>query len=262
MIKLALALALAACGGNGVDNGGGGDDVAVDGSVSAHHGFITLQTYDGTLSGAPVVDGAVSASFVAVPACTSQTAGPCEYKKCSAATASKNAGPITIAGLRAPVTLTLGPTMYTQYNAMAALFEGGEHATVSAPGAELEAFSATLTTPKRPTMTSPITAVTDTLAIPRTHDFTATWVATTSPIVVEVIGSDGGSLRCLYDGAAGSGTIPASALALLSPGSGGYSMLAVTDTVVTSGDWEITISCYFLANLPDGSLAGASAMVQ
>jgi len=264
MIKLStFALALAACGGPAGDTGGD-DDVAVDASVATHHGFVTLQQYDGTVGGAPDLGGSIGASFAPRPECTSQPTGPCVYTKCGpAATGYQSAGAITIAGLRSPVTLTPGAmNKYGAYSATAALYGSGEHATVSASGADVGAFTATLTTPRRATATSPIVGDNDTLAIPRAHDFTATWTATPDPIMVDVVGADGDALSCRFDGSAGSGTVPASALAMLSPGRGGYETFALTDTVVTAGDWDVTIRSYFLADWPDGSLAVGSAVLQ
>lgn len=83
--------------------------------------------------------------------------------------------------------------------------------TARATGATVPAFTQTLPFP------APVTVTSAAPTVLHKSGFTATWTATTSPVVIDVSqyssGSPQLSIRCVFDGTTGTGTIPATALA-------------------------------------------------
>lgn len=265
-MRAALVALLAACGGG---NGGNSDaSGGGDASKPAHSGYVQAQSIDAmNVPGTPIQSGTASAGFfTSGAACTmQQQLGPCVLQTCTTGlTGAASAGLITISG--GAETMTLAPAMdktYAQQTASERLFMGGETLTYSAQGADIPAFTKTLTAPARATITSPAKPSTS-LAVSRTQDLTVTWTGGAGgKVQVALIGATiASTLLCRFEASAGTGTIPAAALAMLPAGNGGFAMASIADTEQDTGDWAIDVSAYFNAVWPDDSIVSGGTTYQ
>jgi len=264
---LAIAL-VAACGG------GGGSSTGPDApSPTANDGFVLLQSYtDHNVPNQADAGGRVDVSFsTGHTSCRSLgTSGPCEAVDCSAAVTagSHSAGTVTVTGAALPVSIPPGTNgVYPGFQATQALFNGGEMVTVAASGAEVPAFTKTVTVPGKPTITSPAKPPSGSpyLMITRASGFAVTWTGGGSgKLFVALFGGANQSTRvnCKFDASAGSGTVPAAALMMLPAGQGGFAMAAISDTSVVAGDWGVTIEGYYNAVWPDDAIVSGPTMLQ
>ena len=208
-------------------------------------------------------DAAAPAPLGNVVMCAVHAVGDnCMIDTCTTAMPTPaSAGTITIAGLAAPITLApKTDSTYEAYNGMALLFGHGETATITAAGAEVPSFTATVTTPSKATISVPANAMP--LAVSRTHDFTAKWSGSSGKLQVALI-SGMTELWCRFDASAGTGTIPAATMAMLpaSP-TGSIGFISLAPQTIVAGDWSIDVAADYSAVWPDGSLAGTTAAIQ
>ncbi len=267
-MRIALIF-LVACGGNG---GGGGDDgPGPDAAPPAHAGLVSIQSYDAmNVPGTPTRGGSTSAAFfTAGSTCTTmQTIGPCKVQQCVSTQpqGAQSAGTITITGATKPLSLVPGTDkVYVQQTSMTSLFNGGEMITFAAAGADVPAFSVTLTTPTKATITAPAKpAAGSFLAINRAQDFSVSWTGGGSGRVQVFLSGAGGSpsLFCKFDASAGSGKVPAAALATMTGAMGSFAMASVAETEKSVGDWGIGASAYFNAVWPDAAIVSGGSMIQ
>lgn len=257
--------------GCGESGPGGGGELA-DAPRPGNYGAVSIQSYDAmNTPGTATRGGSASAAFFTdAAACTrTQVSGPCDVLQCDfqATPAQVSAGAITFTGALQPITLTPGANQaYPQLVVMQPLFTGGSTVTMSAAGAAVPAFTASLTMPAKATITSPFepSAGSPYLMIDRTRDFTATWTGGGDQRLQVALDGPSATSRliCRFDASAGRGTIPASTLALLPAGQGGFSMAAISTTEVFAGDWAVEATGYFNAVWPDGSIVSGPTMAQ
>jgi hypothetical protein len=141
------------------------------------------------------------------------------------------------------------------YIAMASglTYATNEQLTIYAPGDTVPAFSAQITFPAEVTLTS---------GSPTTlskSGFTATWTPTTGTVVIAVSQYPSGgpalNLVCTFDGAAGTGAVPAAALTdLLTTVSAGVGVGTRSKVVTMAGEYPVNLEAMYQAlnrrNLP------------
>ena len=265
-------LLVAACGGNG----DGGDGIfGSDAAMPTKRGFLFVQSYDAmNVPNMPTRGGNASAGFWMVGSsyCTnSAPVGPCEVMMCPAGTApppDASAGTITITGGVMPITLT--PNADKSYTAItsqtAALFTGGASVMFSAAGADVPAFSTSLTMPAKATITSPVEPPSSSpyLIVNRAQDFTVRWSGGGGTFQIGLYSptTTWPALMCKFPASAGSGTIPSSALMMLAAGMGSFSMSTIADADKTAGDYAVDVSAYFNAVWADNSIVSGPTTFQ
>lgn len=263
---------LVACGGNG-GGGGGGDDAPGPDAANppAHSGFVSIQSYDAmNIPNTPTRGGSTSAGFfTAGSACTTmQTIGPCKVQQCATTQpqGAQSAGTITITGATKPLSLVPGTDkLYAQQTSMTSLFNGGDMITFAAAGADVPAFSVTVTTPTKATITAPAKpAAGSLLAINRGQDFSVSWTGGGSGRIQIFLSGGAGSpsLFCKFDASAGTGKVPTAALATMTGTMGSFAMASIAETEKTAGDWGVVASAYFNAVWPDAAIVSGGTMLQ
>jgi hypothetical protein len=265
-MRLALALVfVVACGG--ADRGGGGGD----GPKPTHAGFVSIQSYDAmNTPNTPTRGGTASAGFFSSGnyCTTTQVIGACEVATCTTtAPPAVSAGAITITGAAQPITLTpKADDTYAMFMSASPLFSGGESITFAAAGADVPAFSASITMPAKATITSPAkpTPQSPYLNINRTLDLTVRWTGGGSGKLQVALDSQSADHRifCRFDASAGTGTVTAAALATLEEGLGGFAMASIAMGEHDAGDWAVDVSAYFNAVWPDNAIVSGPTMFQ
>ncbi|HEX8796627.1 MAG TPA: hypothetical protein VF765_37005 [Polyangiaceae bacterium] len=214
-------------GSSGSSSSSGGSS-----SGGTTHGEVVVAQSAPTDGGAAT--GTLTATFgerdAGGPTCAVTTSGPCQIQDCTAVLADDastpvdvSAGNVTLSGgkLPAPVTLSFADGGYTSAFEMTQLFAPGDVFQVTATGDTVPAFSGT--TPPAPgpiTLTSPSPVGTElgspVYPIDLTKSATFSWSggATGAKTLVSVTNLDTNVIVvCSFDAAAGTGTIPADAVA-------------------------------------------------
>lgn len=236
-----VALVGAASGGvacsssssGGSSGGGSGSGSGGSSSGRTTYGEVVVAQSAPTDGGAAT--GTLAATFgerdAGGPTCAVTTSGPCQIQDCSAVLAGDastpvgvSAGNVTVSGgkLPAPVTLSFSATDgYTSAFEMTQLFAPGDVFQVTATGDTVSAFSGT--TPPAPgliSLTSPAPVGMElgspVYPIDLTKSATFSWSggATGAKTIVSVTNLDTNVIvLCTFDAAAGTGTIPADAVA-------------------------------------------------
>ena len=262
---------VAACGGD--DDGGGGGGGGTDSALPLHRGYVSIQSYDAmNVPNMPTVGGYASAGFFKSDGyCTTlETIGPCEVASCTTTTptGATSAGTITMTGGLQPVTLApSADKTYAQLMTMTKLFDGGETITFAATGADVPAFTTTLTMPGKATITAPAEPPANSpyLLVPRSQDFAVSWSGGGGSGLLQVAldsSSADERLFCRFSVSARAGTIPAAALAKLPAGMGGFAMASIAEGEHLSGGWVVDVSGYFNAVWPDSSIVSGPATFQ
>jgi len=250
-VRILLLGLVASCAGNST----------TDAQLATKTGRIRMTSETGV--------GIADASFTDIPPCaTIATVDACSVVSCSNATASRfySAGTLTITGTSIngiPQPLTLDPGSYL-YETEGGIFGDGALLMVSASGAEVPAFSASVTAPGRPTITAPAPSMLP-FAITRSDGFAFSWSGATAGAVHAVIseGAAAPQVDCLFDGSVGTATVPAAALMMLptsSQGSVSFEGLGIDNVI--AGDWAVSFTARHQAVWQDGSPAGGSATLQ
>jgi len=219
-----ILLALAGCSSS--ELGEVTADAQLDAAPSYKEGYVEI------LGRKSITLTEVAGAFLAdEPPVAVRDDGPCRIAlRNRAMTPTVSAGTLTIAGGAGP-TVTLSYDPYTGYfkDTYGPSYAANDQLTVSAAGDAVPAFSTQIAFPASVTVTS------GTPAILNKSGFTATWDLTTSPVRIRIgqypSGAPQLSITCVFDGAAGTGMIPASALADVMMG--GSVVIQVTTTSAT-----------------------------
>jgi hypothetical protein len=180
-----------------------------------------------------------------------------------------HAGQINVSGGMVDLMITPGMDgTYPPATGTGLVYSGGETLNVTAAGDEVPAFAQSVTAPNTVTVSSPSVAA-GTIAIDRAMDLAVTWTdGAAGEVIVRLTGFEmpmsGGtrsvSLACTFDGAGGTGTVPASALGNLPGGgaSGSFSVETSASTEVMASGWLVTISASSIARGDTGGAASAA----
>jgi hypothetical protein len=186
---------------------------------------------------------------------SSRDDGPCHVEQAYANSSAKpvSAGTVTVSGGSAPIVM-LVPDANNQYFAMATglSYVGGDQLSISAAGATVPTFSSTAGFPATVTVTSSAPTLL------HKSGLTVTWNATTSPVTISVTQYPSGApklnVACIFDGSAGTGTIPGSALMeLATSSSAGIAISTRTDVRMMIGDYAIELLAVYgarISNVP------------
>lgn len=268
---------LAACGGGGNKGGDGDASVGGDGDGSAtpdassptYFGSVFIQSYTAkNAQGAAIQGGSASATFLmSSGACARAFMGPCEVDTCSgAAQTNVSAGTIQIFG--ATKAISLAPAAdhtYAMQNSTTALFGAGDTLTFVAAGADVPAFTRSVTAPNKITITAPVQPGGPTLTVNRSSDLAVAWTGGGSGQVLVALlsGADTGtSAYCRFPSSSGQGSVPTQVLQRLQGGMGGYAMAAIDDGETDAGMWAVLLETYANAVWPDGTIVSGATMVQ
>jgi hypothetical protein len=175
------------------------------------------------------------------------TIGPCELSFGSGGSPPMDSGQLSLSGGFMSETLMYEASGYPPLSLLETVWPAGFTVSVSATGATVPAWSASVVMPQVASIAAP-----DLASIPtwsRTSDVTFTWQGGTHFVTITV-GSVSGLLECHFPATASSGTIPAAALAKLPPGMAVVSGSSTNRTVTNAGDWEISL---IAAHVPDPS---------
>ncbi|MEP7123941.1 MAG: hypothetical protein ABJE95_23635 [Byssovorax sp.] len=157
-----------------------------------------------------------------------------------------DAGVITITGGKVPITMT--PDAMSKYadvkDSVNDLFDGGEAITIAATGGMVPGFATKITASAGIDLTLPLQPANNgPLSVDRKLDLVFTWKNGAAGEVVAVL-DDGMTTRltCTFQAAAGTGTIPKTALAKLAPTASGLFVIgAFTAKTLTGQGWTITL---------------------
>jgi hypothetical protein len=274
----------AACSGNGSykgdaspDDGGNASDAAVadapatpDGGGPAFTGYVSAFSSSYVINSQPIASGSLSAGFTAdggASTCVATQVAPCQIYKCTSgqdagAQQFPSAGDVSLSGGTTPVTIS--PTAngtYTSKSATTTLWNGGETLTMQATGAQVPAFNGTLTAPFKVTLSTP-TMSGQSITVNRSTPFVLTWTGAGSSTVIVSFSTTNTIVSCQFDGTAGNGSVPSSALQNLPAGSGGFGIYSSAMSHVTAGNWDVTLEGFSLGVTPNGGPTSATLTLQ
>ena len=245
-------MVLVACGGSSATTPDAPVvDARPDTPAARHIGMVAI--IEGNL-----VNGTSTAVFGAfgvdnLSTVLSRDDGPCHIEQTTTqgSTVLDDAGTVTVSG-GSSGDIVITPNSSKQYFSMSQglTFAAGATVTMSGTGSIVPPFSRTLTFPARVTVTSTLAALS------KASGFSVTWTATTGSVAIRVIQHPGGTsdeVNCVFDGNAGTGTVPTSALAELVAGT--------TATVTILTDAQSTGAAADYAVTFDALFAGAQATV-
>jgi len=194
--------------------------------------------------------------------CTTQEFGACRVVTCTpnnnVPTPEPSAGTISLSdGKAINFTLTATPgDDYTLPSNSGVSVSGGEAVTVTASGATVPAFTATVAVPKVITINSPTLDGSGVASAPRGTDLVLTFDnraadgETGTQLTIQSTASVGSpNIYCELPTETGSATIPAAALSQLSPST---TLLLITTRTkqVQAGDYTVSVIAYFSATNP------------
>ena len=159
-----------------------------------------------------------------------------------------SAGDISVQGLGTPVTLLLMTTgmfagQYNVFQQYMPLFSGGEVLQIRAAGGEVPAFSAQVTAPASPVITSPSRGA---ATVSRMQDLSLAWTGggagelRVSLSVSQMTGTSG--IDCAFPASLGAAAVPKAALQMLPAGSGLLSLSAVAESDLFTGGWQVSVT--------------------
>jgi hypothetical protein len=244
---------------------GGAGEAALPPGDAALPGFIEFRQVQ--VGGGQFVAAFGATPLGPAPGCTYATtdAGPCLVTTCPAQSPA-DAGPVSLVtagvltvsgGAFGDAGIDIGPDTLGSYlyNTTGPMFAAGDTLTVSGAGATVPAFSGkSLVAPGAITLTAPVGDA-GTIAVSTSNPLTVTWTGGTSGDRVYVdlsaffTSGASASTICSWDAMAGTGTIPAAALAPLSsgtqqPGRGAAIWYQQSDTAFNAGRWAIALRAY------------------
>jgi hypothetical protein len=267
------------------DAGGGSDARVADGSVDAGASHDAAAGGDGgerdgsggdaglrAPVGAVVIgqQGAHAFFVEPLPGCELQVIGPCEQLLCGPLgelPEQLSAGTITVTGGAVPLELRFDDGAYDPIVLSEPLWPDGVATTfsVAAAGADIAAFTTTVTSPVLPVWTSPDISGT-TISIDPTVDLELRWSGGSGGTVLasflaakSTVGNVG--LSCLFDLEAGIGVIPAEAMADLPPFESvplSFGVVAVSTSSVDTGAHRVLVR----ASLPLSSFPALEVMFE
>ncbi|MFO0618925.1 MAG: hypothetical protein U0414_40425 [Polyangiaceae bacterium] len=159
-------------------------------------------------------------------------------------TAFHSAGDISIAG--GTESLLLHPDRKHEYPKAvdddADLFAPGDTITLRAAGGDVPAFESIRTAPSPIDLRTPENPGGAPLPIDRSQDLVLTWDGGEFGDLFVRVSDDRHEIDCLFPTATGTGTLPAAALAVLSPTSEGSVLMAPASMEsVQAGDWTVQV---------------------
>ena len=273
-------------GSGGGDTGGSGGSGGTGGSGYYQGGYVSLMQSVMTIGGTEYASYSFSAAFTrgtydpGASTCEFRDDGPCRITDCTTepsdggtpAYEAASAGTVSLAGANKP--LTLVPTASGSYDMLSGqekLWSGGAALSISAAGDEVPAFQATLYGAVPALLTSP--------ALPPAG--TPVTLSTKTPLSIAWTGAGGGKMMamltrsvtsgttrtvmvmCTFEGSAGSGTVPASAMAAIPPGPDGtFQVLGGDAKEIDASGWTVNVQEYVPAVTAGGTVASGMATYQ
>jgi hypothetical protein len=249
-------------------DGGPGDGAATDGTAgdgSASDGAVACGAgidagglpYTGVVELSRITAPPAAASYAAIaqfettasasPAgCVGTVLGACCYETNPAATPTPaSAGAITIAdGTTTLATLT--PPAYSASSATDSTltWTGGTTLDITAAGATVDAFTASIVAPAQVAGLSP--ALTSAITVPKSSDFVVSWTPGKLACLKISFGLTQGTglpyISCAVDDSAGTLTVPASLLGMFTAASGTAVLERIDGKHVLSGNADIGIA--------------------
>jgi hypothetical protein len=266
-------------GGGGDDGGFNGDGGGGDDSGGpAYGGYVDGVSYSYTSGGQPIRGGSFGAGFARPTGgsvCTLNRVAPCDVFECTTSTVDAgaltyaSAGDVSITGGTQSVTVSPGSNgSYTFKNTTTVLWNGGETLTMRASGGEVPAFSGTVRAPTTATITVPSAPPAGQSLVINRASFGISWSGGSGSMVYLQLGRSSSStqsvmLQCVFDGSAGSASIPPAAMAYITPGSSGYLAAYTRNTTpVIAGSWAITLQALMFALTQAGGPYSVQATFQ
>ncbi len=155
-----------------------------------------------------------------------------------------SAGTIMVSGGNEDLAMVPEAGNYTPYQSDSPLFTGGETLEVSAAGGSVPAFETSLTAPGHLTVTGPMLPIGSPYPLDRSQDLILTWEGASAGVVeVRLAGPQElpqpqTSIHCVFDVAAGQGTIPKAALDRVTlTGTGTLAVDVAAETEVVTAGW-------------------------
>jgi hypothetical protein len=244
-------------------------------SLEANRGQIDIVSQTFTQFGGKYTQASVTANFIAnapdpLAGCTTKRFGACTTRSCQAvigripdggAPAYVSDGEIKVTGALTPVTLAAPAPMgmfagqYFAFSYYMPLYAAGSTLNVSGAGDVAPAFMASVVAPAQPAMLDPSPS-NQALMLARGSDLKLAWrdgSGGTLALSLAIVSKTSlAGVDCSFPVEAGSGSVPAAALATLPSGSGQvYFTVAETQTV-TVGSWSIGVSASTAPTAPDG----------
>jgi hypothetical protein len=252
-------------------------DGGTDAGMPRNFGTVSVTKIVITQGSGPLVIGGANARFpnMLLAGCTTETIGACIVRSCPAPTPDAGAPAYVSAG---DITITSGvitaamPAVMRQSDAgtysysvppgsTTGMFAGGDMVRIQAAGAAggVPPFDQTITAPSAPQFTAPMATAVDGLTVNRATDLTVTWMAFAAGRVVVTLttpqitgGQPATTVECTYPGSAATGVVPSALLMRIPAGQGRYSFSSRNESVVTVGDWSLSIT----AQYSNGDLMG------
>jgi hypothetical protein len=212
--------------------------------------------------------------------CDFRDDGPCRITDCTTeptdggtpAYEAASAGTVSLAGANKPLTLVPDASgSYAVVSGQEKLWSGGAALAISAAGDEVPAFQATLYGAVPALLTSP--------ALPPAG--TPVTLSTKTPLSIAWTGAGGGKMMamltrsvtsgttrtvmvsCSFEASAGSGTVPASAMAAIPPGPDGtFQVLGGDAKEIDASGWTVNVQEYVPAVTAGGAVASGMATYQ
>jgi hypothetical protein len=205
---------------------------------------------------------AVGASFTypstttSTASCTTTTVGDCEVTSCSGGGTGTTppgaaAGTVTVSGGSKTVTLQTSALGPVSESTNALYWNGGQLLSVSATGATVGAFNATLVVPQQIVVTHPYLPATGSVAISRTGGLTLDWSGGQAGQAVFVLAagsaSSSTSAICRYPASQTHAVLPAQVLSMFPAGLASFSASTQDRQEKRVGGWIVNLSSYFNA---------------
>ncbi|MCL2823639.1 MAG: hypothetical protein FWD57_06580 [Polyangiaceae bacterium] len=255
------------------DGGSGGGTGGNGGTDSGRYGYVTLTQSKADYGTGINYSHYAWASFTEIVTpgsydCDIKSDGPCTITRCTTGSTIatfeyRNAGQILITGGNKPVTLEFDHATgnYAYVTAQELLWSDGATLNVSAAGAEVSAFSTSVSGVAQARLTSPAyPGAGSMLEVGAGKPFSLQWLgANTGKITVSFTWNaepQSTSISCVFDASSGSGTIPASAMGMFTAGQTGTGSVMGGDTkIVDVPGWNVSVYTRMMAAHTNGVLA-------
>jgi hypothetical protein len=222
-------------------------DAELDADYPIEKNVGSLNVYE--IAGASPMIAASGAFFASRPTCRKTTLTSCDFLECPGTTIkdpASSAGEVRLTGTGiSAMDELLNRSATNIYSRVIALpWPAAGSWTVSATGADVPAFTATLSPPSSITTTSPMCVSGKCGAIDATKDFTVSWSGGTTGIVEVDIGGGNRVIACRAAATVGTLVVPKAALSLLPLGSHIFGTVAQASVVATVGSWTVTFAAH------------------
>ena len=217
-------------------------DAPADAGMAVHAGSMSVaegiaDTSEYTLA-APMFEDYVEAT-------SSRVDGPCRIDLVTTTMIEfASAGVVTFSGVGQNIVLIPdSQNRYMEDYFQGARFAPGDEITMSASGATVPAFTTTMTFPVSLNVTSPTSLTT----VSASHGLTATWTPTVGMVTIALVQTENAQtidVACTFSGAAGTGTVPATALTDLVQGTNDVdlTLTSANSKTVPSGPYDVSFT--------------------